>query len=88
MTTVTHYTSSKGLLIEIRTMVFSYANNAANVLRRSGDPSRADELAALDAHLAHLAVEYRQNITAERDTASPERVAEIDEILAKMDAAG
>lgn len=48
---VTHYMSSKGPK-PIAELPYPYLRNAAEKLRREGDPARAAELAAMDARLA------------------------------------
>lgn len=51
---VTHYNGSKGPVL-IESMPYPHLANAAEKLRRANDPTRADELAAMDARLAEAA---------------------------------
>lgn len=87
MTTPTgHYRSSTGELKKIATMNPFNLLNAAKNLAKDCPPDREAELAEMQAQVATNAVNYRAELAAERPTATPERQAKIDEILAKMDA--
>lgn len=84
-----HYIRSNGDLAVIAEMPFPHLKAAAEKLRREigGNPHpRADELEAMDQQLAKLQAEYKVQLEQERETADPARVAEIDEILAKIEA--
>lgn len=52
------YNGSKGP-VAIDNMLYTHLRNAAEKLRRMGDPSRVGELANMDARLADLEAQYR-----------------------------
>lgn len=67
---VTHYQSSKGPVL-ITAIAYPHLKNAAEKLRRDGDPKRADELAAMDARLAVLAAEHQSKGATEGAETDP-----------------
>jgi NTP pyrophosphatase (non-canonical NTP hydrolase) len=89
MTVLYYQSASRGPLL-ISEMLFTPLKNAAEKLRREGcPPDREDELAAMDARLAEMAVEYRAKLVAEAadPETAPERMAKIGEELARLDGA-
>lgn len=87
MSLPTHYIDSKGQEKDIATMHFPYLKNALEKLKREGDPRRKPEIEAMEAEMVNRNQAYRLQLAEERTTASPERQAEIDTIIADMDAA-
>lgn len=87
MTTL-YYTRSNGVQVLIAEMPFPHLKSAAEKLRKSCPPHREEELAAMDARLAELEVEYRRQLeTIIADPAtSPEDRAKAAETLAKLSA--
>lgn len=86
---VTHYNGSKGPVL-IESMPYPHLANAAEKLRRANDPTRADELAAMDARLAEAAEDdpapIGHNVPPEPEkpvsaTSWPAIVAHLDDLL-------
>ncbi len=83
--TTIYHSSSRGPML-IADMSYQPAKNAVEALRRR-DPSRTDEIEALDAHLADLSVKYEAALREEYPGATPERQVEIATELARLEAA-
>ena len=81
------YNSSSRGQMKIETMSHREAFNAVNALRRR-DPTRTQEIADLDVHLAGLKIEYEEKLRAEYRDADTIRQTEIMAELERLSAQG